>query len=44
MILRSCVLVCLWLGLVLAAPADETDSAEPPLLDVAFGGETLRRI
>ncbi len=42
MILRSWVLVCLGLGLVLAAPADEAESAEPPLFDVAFGGETLQ--
>ena len=42
MILRSSVLVCLWLGLVLSALADEADSAEPPLLDAVFRGETLQ--
>ena len=42
MILRSWVLVCLWFGLVLSALADEADSAEPFLLDVAFHGETLQ--
>ena len=39
---RSWILVCLGMGLTLSVAADEDDSAERPLLDVIFDGETLQ--